>query len=728
MDGTQPRYDMTPVEFTLQSVDEDVAYLNPTFETLAYFNGAYGTNHFLFKEGETELYRATTISGRGFHVAAGTYTLISIRDNPYVDQIDHPDALEELGIEPQYYSKKTVVLEGGKDYNAQSAPEFMENTITLTAEAGAAQQFGGMVPIYIHYYDQLAEEFGKTSSAKISLYTNASASSDGSLPLYRINGRYAFSADSSVTEKVSLTSGGWHSERLDLSVSGASANLVLYAKPTGRYLYIQASNDANETIARAALELPRQSISLADVKSINSEESGNLHLYTILNPETGETFSAKLYIDGAFVQEFPNLQTSGTGENLIPYTLTRYRDGAASHSIQVEVWRNKTGSDPECLWTSEPQPVLLLAEDQDAPSPQKLYIRMTSVNKNGAASVKAQKTLDLVNGRYGNLSYTTYPWELDTDNAFNVDMVFDYQLTMEHPELVRNDRVTMNIYSGKENKPDITDLTLMRNPVTGTFDGTLTLPAGTCKLADIPFGYDLIYYDDGAAASLSMDQVIGQVQAGLEKRQELMTSQVQPEDMLSMTPVDMELLEHILGDADEALTEEEKQRVRDIYAAYNELCRTYEEGVSAVKDALKDGAETMGYEGALENEEDLIDFLNSIAHNEMNLAQLPHEELPSAEELLNSGYRQVPGSDIYVYADSISRQTSVIDLESGTWCGNGAAPQLMTSSLGGEAVDMLMVFNEYYSTAMTLVDVVLERAEEIIEAYEKLAQILYGEA
>ena len=80
-------------------------------------------------------------------MAAGTYTLISIRDNPYINQIDHLGALEELGIEPQYYSKKTVVLEGGKDYNAQSAPEFMENTITLTAEAGAAQQFGGMVPI-----------------------------------------------------------------------------------------------------------------------------------------------------------------------------------------------------------------------------------------------------------------------------------------------------------------------------------------------------------------------------------------------------------------------------------------------------------------------------------------------------------------------------------------------------------------------------------------------------
>ena len=723
MDGTQPRYDMTPVEFTLQSVDEDVAYLNPTFETLAYFNGAYGTNHFLFKEGESELYRATTISGRGFHVAAGTYTLISIRDNPYINQIDHLGALEELGIEPQYYSKKTVVLEGGKDYNAQSAPEFMENTITLTAEAGAAQQFGGMVPIYIHYYDQLAEEFGRTSSAKISLYTNDSASSDGSLPLYRINDRYAFSADSDVTEEVSLTPGSWHSERLDLSVSGASsADLVLYAKPTGRYLYIQASNDANETIARAALELPRQSISLADVKSIDSEESGNLHLYTILKPETGETFSAKLYIDGAFVREFPDLQTSGTGENLIPYTLTRYRDGAASHSIQVEVWRNKAGGDPECLWTSGPQPVLLLAEGQDAPSPQKLYIRMTSVNKNGTASVKAQKTLDLVNGRYGDLSYTTYPWELNTDNTFNVDMVFDYQLTMEHPDLVRNGRVTMKIYSGKEKKPDITNLTLMRNPVTGTFDGTLTLPAGTCTLADIPFGYDLIYYDDGAAASLSMDQVIGQVQAGLERRQELMTSEVPPEDMLSMTPVDMELLEYILGDTDEGLTEEEKQRVRDIYAAYNELCRTYEEGVSAVKDALKDSAETMGYEGELKNEEDLINFLNSIAHNEMKLAQLTQEELPSAEELLNNGCRRVPGSDIYVYADSISRQTSVIDLESGTWCGNGAAPQLMTFSLGGEVVDMMMVFNEYYSTAMTLLDVVLERAEEIIEAYEKLAR------
>ena len=347
---------------------------------------------------------------------------------------------------------------------------------------------------------------------------------------------------------------------------------------------------------------------------------------------------------------------------------------------------------------------------------------MTSVNKNGTASVKAQKTLDLVNGRYGDLSYTTYPWELNTDNTFNVDMVFDYQLTMEHPDLVRNGRVTMKIYSGKEKKPDITNLTLMRNPVTGTFDGTLTLPAGTCTLADIPFGYDLIYYDDGAAASLSMDQVIGQVQAGLERRQELMTSEVPPEDMLSMTPVDMELLEYILGDTDEGLTEEEKQRVRDIYAAYNELCRTYEEGVSAVKDALKDSAETMGYEGELKNEEDLINFLNSIAHNEMKLAQLTQEELPSAEELLNNGCRRVPGSDIYVYADSISRQTSVIDLESGTWCGNGAAPQLMTFSLGGEVVDMMMVFNEYYSTAMTLLDVVLERAEEIIEAYEKLAR------
>ena len=186
----------------------------------------------------------------------------------------------------------------------------------------------------------------------------------------------------------------------------------------------------------------------------------------------------------------------------------------------------------------------------------------------------------------------------------------------------------------------------MRNPVTGTFDGTLTLPAGTCTLADIPFGYDLIYYDDGAAASLSMDQVIGQVQAGLERRQELMTSEVPPEDMLSMTPVDMELLEYILGDTDEGLTEEEKQRVRDIYAAYNELCRTYEEGVSAVKDALKDSAETMGYEGELKNEEDLINFLNSIAHNEMKLAQLTQEELPSAEELLNNGCRRVPGSDI----------------------------------------------------------------------------------
>lgn len=722
MDGTQPRYDMTPVEFALQSVDEDVEYLKPTFETLARFNGAYGTNHFLFKEGKTELYRATTISGINFYADAGTYTLISIRDNPYVNQIDHPDALEELGIEPQYYSKETVVLEGGKDYNAQSAPEFIENTVTLTAEAGAAQQFDGMVPIYIHYYDQLAEEFGRTGAAKISLYTSASASLGGALPLYQINGRYAFSADSGITVEESLVPSSWYGEQLDLSVSGASANLVLYAKPTGRELYIQATNDANETIARAALELPRQSISLADVKSINSEESGNLHLYTILKPETGETFSAKLYIDGAFVQEFPDLQTSGTGENLIPYTLTRYRDGAASHSIQVEVWRNKAGGDPECLWTSEPQPVLLLAEGQDAPRPQKFYIRMTSVTKNGTASVKTQNTLDLVNKRYGMLRYTTYPWELNTDNTFNMDMVFDYQLTMEHPDLVRNGRVTMKIYSGKEKKPDITDLTLMRNPVTGTFDGTLTLPAGTYTLADMPFGYDLIYYDDGAAASLSMDQVIGQVQAGLEKRQELVTSQVEPEDMLSMAPVDMELLEHILGDADEALTEEEKQRVRDIYAAYNELCRTYEEGVSAVKDALRDGAETMGYEGALENEEDLIDFLNSIAHNEMNLAQLPHEELPSAEELLNNGYRQVPGSDIYVYADSISRQTSVIDLESGTWCGNGAAPQQMMFSLGGEVVDMLMVFNEYYSTAMTLLDVVLERAEEIIEAYEKLAR------
>lgn len=208
-----------------------------------------------------------------------------------------------------------------------------------------------------------------------------------------------------------------------------------------------------------------------------------------MKPETGETFSAKLYIDGAFVQEFPNLQTSGTGENLIPYTLTRYRDGAASHSIQVEVWRNKAGGDPECLWTSETQPVLLLAEGQDAPSPQKLYIRMTSVNKNGTASVKAQKTLDLVNGRYGDLSYTTYPRELNTDNTFNMDMVFDYQLTMERPDLVRNDRVTMKIYSGKENKPDITNLTLMRNPVTGTFDGIQRLhqrriPPKYCRAAD----------------------------------------------------------------------------------------------------------------------------------------------------------------------------------------------------------------------------------------------------
>lgn len=720
------RYTMTDVSFTLKYRGEEYEPLAPTFDTAAQvivpwtYNNQY--QYCIFSEEKGEL----VYSGSGTtYLPAGTYTLVGFRSNNFITKIDSSDAFEVMGVPSQYYIKTSVTLAEGDTYTAPVPPPFITTTLTLNTSVGEAQQKNGQVPVYIQYRNE-ADDLLNLPGPMVTIYTRDREKTSGAeLLLSKTDGRYVVMGDGSKpAETTGMTDGASRYQTLTFRLEKASGTICLLAPAQGQTLYISAGSTT------ATVQIPAQSFSVAPPASVTSEASGALRLTAYM--ATG-SYTAKLYVNGA-VQKEQTLNVKGLGENLIPYTLTRYGDGSASYTLQTEVFRKLPGGTEESVWLSDAYSVLLLQQGSDVPAPGEMNMRLSL-----GGAFKAQKKVDLADGILGKMPFTTYPRDFNEDNTFRSDLSIEYSLKMKHQSLVKDGQVLMTLYSGDKNNPTLTPLILKWNAQTETFDGSFLRKGGTYTISDLPYGFDLDYAEIPQETTWSA----AQVQSQLNEKMELLNYiQSLFDTEATFVSVNMEDLEFFLSSYCTDMTERDKNIIRELTAMQNKLAELNAQMEKTVVAAFVD---LTGSEDGLPNTvEDVLNLLNSFGNDAQAELLGDGDTLLDETELISMGYQKLTTEDSIIYVLAVPEQNyySAVDLAERTHIWSGTQPQRavrrsamqLSASVVGEvaleaAKDIWLTLVGWTMSALEALDKDLSDVEKaFFDSYEMLADMQAQEA
>ena len=654
-------YGMDPCAFTLASrTDGDTQGIAPTFfrrgglvidDSQVQVSSYRGWWSLIF---DAEGNRLTTYAVGTVPLEPGDYTYLAYKKNEYVDLVDNPDAMELLGIPASCYCKRTFTVVRGEYTTVQPSVDGFTDfnpyrNVVVTATVGDNLRTGEAVPIYITYKgfdaDYAAALGGYTMT--LDIVGRSGGSYQTTLPLVLTNGQYAFWDQSeplacSVTD---ITAHHYHYAGLKITARALEGAICVYAAPRGETLYITATssaeNDSHASSCSLAVTVPANEVTVQTPPSFTSEPEGELVYFANL-PRNEHGYVARLFRDGVEC-DWDYVSTIGFGQNSLDYSLGRFGGGTWYHELYMEIFAivepdesgGWIGGTVESVWRS-PTYHIALNESAKVPQPSKLQIGAFLGGK-----VRGGNTIDLKKNDRRQSNLTFFPGDFNEDATFPQELTYEYRLTMERAEhlIAGTRKVHMTVYCGeKYAEPIVKHVTLTYNEHTQTFDGTLTLDAGTVRLDDLPYGYS--FYYDGPEPSPDSVTATKQVAEQLERRIREMQSAEQPLTVPEL--LDLDELEEVLAKDDE-MEPWEKDAIR--------LCAAYQNAIHDAMTEFQD--EFASYEGA----GGTIDWITLLATGDAGENSGFAEILSpvvSEDALISRGYQKAETElgDYYVFCDA----------------------------------------------------------------------------
>lgn len=590
----------------------------------------------------------------GVPLDPGVYTYLAYQKNEYVDMVDNPDAMELLQIPTSCYYKQEVIVTRGENVTVQPVVnEFTAfdpyKNVVVSATVGDNLRTGEAVPIYITY-----KGFDTDYAAALGDYTmtldivgKVNGGYQVTLPLVMVDGQYAFWDQGEQLEysPMDIALGGFHYAGLTITTRAPEGTICLYAVPEGETLYITAKSSvdkfSHESSCYFSLAVPSNRVSVQAPPSFTSEPDGKLVYFANL-PKNEHGYVAKMYRDGVEC-DWDYVSMVGLGQNSLDYSLGLFGTGTWFHVLEMEIlavtevdenggWTNEG---LESVWHSPAYPIAL-NQSEAVPQPNKLLLSVTMGGKPRGSS-----TIDLKGSGRRQANMTCYPVDFDENGRLNQELIYQYSLIMDHPEpLIEGERsVFMAAYCGEAYiEPFVEQVTLTYNEHTQTFDGTLTLEAGTIRLNDLPYGYTFYYdYPEPSPDSVNATkQTVEQLKSRIHEMQSMEAPLPIPE------LVDLGELEDILVKDDE-MEPWEKDVIR--------LCASYQNSIHVALTEFQ--SEFADIYGAAED----MDWATLLATGVLEEND-PNAEILSLsvteDALLERGYQKAETElgDYYVFSDA----------------------------------------------------------------------------
>lgn len=583
-------------------------------------------------------------TGGDIYLEEGDYTYLAYAKNPYIDEVDDPNALELMNIPQKGYYK--LEFTARRNESVTATPTFVDfdpyKNVVVTATLGESLRTGESVPVYINYkgfdtdFAAVTGEYGMT----IDIKGGISEKSEAAVPLVLVNGHFASwnRAEELTEELIDTAVLGMHYKGVRIFANAPEGTICVYARPEGQTLYITAkstaANDFHESESSFVLKIPANDIVVQEPPTYTSEPNGKLVYFATL-PKNEYGYFAMLHVDGRDgVWEYVNL--TGRGANEISYGLGAYGDGTFFHELQLEIYAitavGESGwiaDEYESVWQS---PVYHVALNKSAkiPQPSVLNVRARLGWRNYGG------TIDLKTSQNRVSSFLFYPNQFNDDGTLNEEMVFDYSLTLDNADSLTEDSIYMTVYCGERRaEPELRQITLIRNEKTGTFDGTLTFEAGTLRLDGLPYGYSFFITN----ATPDPDSVGATTQAveRLREYAEKLKALEDDPDVGIPEIIDLDLLETEMA-ADEEMEEWEKEVIRVCADYQNTVHDAWVEIQSVVTEYAENMLQT--------------DRLLELALGDSGNAEILLETV-SEEALIQIGYQKAETvlGDYYVFVD-----------------------------------------------------------------------------
>ena len=704
-----------PYTFTITKQDEQVplditVYKAPKLEITLNRQG----HVFLFDSEDNLVFDSLGKTCSSF-LPRDTYTLVAIEQNYRVPTIDAPDALEQLGVPSEYYLKETIDLTEDVTLERELPYFYYGGDVAIAASFDTAMQTDGLVPMYLNFNHLFKETYAEGETIEFTF----SASDLNALPVESIGGTYAFGADElGLTERIVTD----RTDSLVVTTNQPRGTIMLYVKPTGESLSIHAKISSG-TRDYLKLKLPEET----SVRMIDPTPSGwttnadhFVTLYTKL-PTDQAPYNGYLYVNGELKSE-KKLNITGDGRNYLPYTLERYDDGASTHDLYVEIM----DKDGELVWTSENYMVTLTNRTMYNTVPQELTIRIDwEAQRQGLTIVKK---IDLQKNPGASFNVAVNESKINADGTLTVDAVFDYALRMsDNSVAIKDNTVYMKVFCGEDDPvPTIHDVKLRYNGETGTYDGSLTLEAGTYTVRDLPYGYS---FDYSMAAGGSSNSVPVGSAYGISYSTEQLVDQVTDKANTYLIAQQYESFEYFDPDEvefelenAEGLTDEEKDMLRTLLSISNDFYNMQESlkqdsasitadigGETAVSDSLTDAMqgimEAVGDDIVCEPIDPDTDYSDQ-GYTEIDVSGLDTRD----DTVLDNFYLDIDMEENVVTAiDPNNRLKFSADI-------NLNSPEYEGASF--EAL-VLLTSNTLFSSATLAVDMLLEATEDVRGYYNE---------
>ena len=706
-----------PYTFTITRQDEQVPLVITVYKApkLEITLNRYG-HIFLFDSEDNLVFDVLRTTYSSF-LPRDTYTLVAIEQNYRVPTIDSPDALEQMGIPSEYYLKETINLNEDVTLERELPYFYYGGDVAIAASFDRAMQTDGLVPMYLNFNHLFKETYAEGETIEFTF----SASDLNALPVESIGGTYAFGADElGLTERIVTD----RTDSLVVTTNQPRGTIMLYVKPTGESLIIHAKISSG-TRDYLKLKLPEET----SVRMIDPTPSGwttnadhFVTLYTKL-PTDQAPYNGYLYVNGELKSE-KKLNITGDGRNYLPYTLERYDDGASTHDLYVEIM----DKDGELVWTSENYMVTLTNRTMYNTVPQELTIRIDwEAQRQGLTIVKK---IDLQKNPGASFNVAVNESKINADGTLTVDAVFDYALRMSDNKVaIKDNTVYMKVFCGEDYPvPTIHDIKLRYNGETGTYDGSLTLEAGTYTVRDLPYGYSFDYSMAGGGSSNSVP--VGSAY-GVSYSTEQLVDEMEDKAANYIAVLESEPYEYYDPDDVEfaienmeGLTDEEKQMMRTLLSISNDFYRLQQEAQQSSTAAAQEmiGGSTISDSPA----EGIQDIMSALGDDIV----CEPTDLTADDLLFNTEYIEVNTSKIgddldmvldsfYMKTDVESLRTSVVDPNNGieyTVNHSGA----VSGDEGGASFKEALkkAAGTFYGGAVGALDVALDATEKVRKYFD----------
>ena len=506
--------------------------------------------------------------------------------------IPDPDYFERNNIDGRFWKKVEIDLESDEDKSIEvkhpDSPKF-EDDIHVEYSLTADNIRGNIeyVPIYFTFncYGDL------TSQDKTFVFTDNCLDMCG---FVEINGNYAYLLNGGEVSAVLHTPDMAKKKAyLTITTSEASGTICLYARPLGQRIDLTEVSVGDLATAQYtdSIIMPLYSYEVIAPAENSNISAGNLQLFSASDKNS----RALVYVDDELCSDVFIEKSAVRKSYALPYSFETY-DSVGIHTIQVVIVYED--------FNSNEQDILDLMVDEDSygntiyyysdvfsvlydinPIPEPL----TLIVSNGLKSTDSESfryksitKMDFVKKTVDPLVFTIGSGVLNNENKIANDFVFDYHLTMSHPELVDAESVSLDVYCGENfTEPIIHNVKLIRNQLTGDFEGTLTLKGGTVSVNEMPYYVDVKY---GYVRCTDIDDINTEYLAKMTEQRKtlwesvLKTSEEEKERYDSMR-VDMDEIELIITYLCYDFTDEEKQNVREFFVEGNQLADNYDQMV-----------------------------------------------------------------------------------------------------------------------------------------------------